>query len=292
MTRGLRLLSLVFVVGCLGMASSECAAAPVEYVKICPLYGAGFHYIPGTDTCFDASTNDARQQTVGGTWRWRIPNNPRTWVSKPEDACKGGRVVKVGDLTAADLVPNAHDRYETKTPYLLRLKPGQFVASVLYKGGFTPPKDYAVSALPACPSANAYVDDATDANCTAGAAPVGGGTGPACEVTCVNGAWQFTGNNTVGHVGAGNFCLYYLYLDPAQGGPVYSFPLGCIDTAAQATASGTLAFSPDAPDPPATDKDIYILGANGESWGNPAEIQGTLSVSLCVRHEARSRRGH
>src|SRR5260370_40339471 len=26
-------------------------AKPVEYVKICNLYGAGFYYIPGTDTC-------------------------------------------------------------------------------------------------------------------------------------------------------------------------------------------------------------------------------------------------
>jgi porin-like protein len=26
-------------------------AKPVEYVKICPLYGAGFYYVPGTDTC-------------------------------------------------------------------------------------------------------------------------------------------------------------------------------------------------------------------------------------------------
>ena len=26
-------------------------AAPVEYVKICDAYGAGFFYIPGTDTC-------------------------------------------------------------------------------------------------------------------------------------------------------------------------------------------------------------------------------------------------
>jgi Porin subfamily len=29
-------------------------AAPVEYVKICSLYGAGFFYIPGTDTCTSA----------------------------------------------------------------------------------------------------------------------------------------------------------------------------------------------------------------------------------------------
>ena len=26
-------------------------AKPVEYVKICSIYGAGFFYIPGTDTC-------------------------------------------------------------------------------------------------------------------------------------------------------------------------------------------------------------------------------------------------
>jgi hypothetical protein len=30
-------------------------AAPVEYVKICSLYGAGFFYIPGTDTCVNAN---------------------------------------------------------------------------------------------------------------------------------------------------------------------------------------------------------------------------------------------
>ena len=26
-------------------------AKPVQYVKICSLYGAGFYYIPGTDMC-------------------------------------------------------------------------------------------------------------------------------------------------------------------------------------------------------------------------------------------------
>src|SRR5258707_13337140 len=26
-------------------------AKPVEYVKICSVYGKGFYYIPGTDTC-------------------------------------------------------------------------------------------------------------------------------------------------------------------------------------------------------------------------------------------------
>ena len=29
----------------------EHQAAPIEYVRICDAYGAGFFYIPGTDTC-------------------------------------------------------------------------------------------------------------------------------------------------------------------------------------------------------------------------------------------------
>lgn len=42
--------------GLLAVAGAQAAdmpvkAAPVEYVKICSLYGAGFYYIPGTDTC-------------------------------------------------------------------------------------------------------------------------------------------------------------------------------------------------------------------------------------------------
>src|SRR4051812_14660023 len=30
-------------------------AAPVEYVRVCNTYGAGFFYIPGTDTCLRVS---------------------------------------------------------------------------------------------------------------------------------------------------------------------------------------------------------------------------------------------
>ena len=42
--------------GLVAMSGAQAAdlpvkAAPVEYVKICSLYGAGFFYIPGTDTC-------------------------------------------------------------------------------------------------------------------------------------------------------------------------------------------------------------------------------------------------
>ena len=42
--------------GLLAVAGAQAAdmpvkAKPVEYVKICSLYGSGFYYIPGTDTC-------------------------------------------------------------------------------------------------------------------------------------------------------------------------------------------------------------------------------------------------
>src|SRR6478735_9220467 len=41
----------LIVVGGAQAADLPVKAKPVEYVKICSLYGAGFFYIPGTDTC-------------------------------------------------------------------------------------------------------------------------------------------------------------------------------------------------------------------------------------------------
>jgi len=32
-------------------ATTAASSQPVEYVKVCSLYGAGYFYIPGTDTC-------------------------------------------------------------------------------------------------------------------------------------------------------------------------------------------------------------------------------------------------
>jgi hypothetical protein len=37
-----------------GIIATPSQAQPVEYVKVCSLYGAGFFYIPGTDTCTQA----------------------------------------------------------------------------------------------------------------------------------------------------------------------------------------------------------------------------------------------
>src|SRR3954470_22075267 len=42
--------SLIAVVGAQA-ADLPVKAKPVEYVKICSLYGDGFYYVPGTQTC-------------------------------------------------------------------------------------------------------------------------------------------------------------------------------------------------------------------------------------------------
>lgn len=41
--------------------------AAVEYVRVCPLYGAGWFYIPGTETCYNANTGETKKQSPDGT---------------------------------------------------------------------------------------------------------------------------------------------------------------------------------------------------------------------------------
>jgi hypothetical protein len=43
------------------------AAQPIEYVKICSIYGAGFFYIPGTDTCIKIGGWVRAEYVVGDT---------------------------------------------------------------------------------------------------------------------------------------------------------------------------------------------------------------------------------
>ena len=49
-------LLLVSAAGLVAVSGAQAAdlpvkAKPVEYVKVCSLYGAGFYYVPGTDIC-------------------------------------------------------------------------------------------------------------------------------------------------------------------------------------------------------------------------------------------------
>ena len=62
--------------GLVAMAGAQAAdlpvkAKPVQYVKICSLYGAGFYYIPGTDTCIKIGGLFVRSELE--RWRSRHP---------------------------------------------------------------------------------------------------------------------------------------------------------------------------------------------------------------------------
>ncbi|ANW03034.1 porin [Bradyrhizobium icense] len=50
-------------------------AKAVEYVKICTLYGAGFYYIPGTDTCIRLGGYLRAETTFGTSYHHDAPNS-------------------------------------------------------------------------------------------------------------------------------------------------------------------------------------------------------------------------
>lgn len=65
------MLKTIAFVGILAAATTSVAtesnAQPVDYVRICDLYGAGYYYVPGTDTCVHAESGETRRETAGGT---------------------------------------------------------------------------------------------------------------------------------------------------------------------------------------------------------------------------------
>jgi hypothetical protein len=63
---------LASAAGLVAMSGAQAAdlpvkAKPVEYVKVCSLYGAGFYYIPGTDICMKVGGYIRFQQNFGST---------------------------------------------------------------------------------------------------------------------------------------------------------------------------------------------------------------------------------
>ena len=110
-------------------------ADPVEYVKLCSLYGLGFFYIPGTDVCINPTTGDTREQTPGGTWRTRLPYADGKWVTDPDRECDPGRLVRVGSFRSTDFTVNAYCKLQT-APFRLRLEHGEFLTKIIMGGGF------------------------------------------------------------------------------------------------------------------------------------------------------------
>jgi len=80
---------LASAAGLVAMSGAQAAdlpvkAKPVEYVKVCSLYGAGFYYIPGTDICMK----------VGGYIRWQETANPGSNISGGPFFGTGGRATR------------------------------------------------------------------------------------------------------------------------------------------------------------------------------------------------------
>ncbi|WP_426411743.1 porin [Bradyrhizobium ganzhouense] len=48
-------------------------AKAVEYVKVCSLYGAGFYYIPGSDTCIKLGGYVRTEAVLGSNGIWNVP---------------------------------------------------------------------------------------------------------------------------------------------------------------------------------------------------------------------------
>jgi hypothetical protein len=97
---------LVAVVGAQA-ADLPVKAKPVEYVKICSIYGAGFFYIPGTDTCIK----------IGGWVRFEMDVNSGGSHSLPISG-GGGRNNRIDtvDLTLRDRWVISND-IRTQTEY-------------------------------------------------------------------------------------------------------------------------------------------------------------------------------
>ena len=86
--------------GLVAMSGAQAADLPVkakavEYVRICSLYGAGFYYIPGTDTCIklggylrvdvlaNTNTDDTGNTSGAGAANNRFTNG-YTWRSRED----------------------------------------------------------------------------------------------------------------------------------------------------------------------------------------------------------------
>lgn len=263
------LVSLTLAVGSLGTAAN--GHAVVEYVKICSLYGAGFYYIPGTDVCVKEENGDARQQTAGGTWRSLVPNSRGHWVTKLEDECEPGKLVKVGGFTPGDFTLNVSEKWQA-APVGLTLKPGEFISKVIMKGGFYNPNQ---------PLARTGIDSGLNALCLYSGDPnfvsiVGGG--PPQQPYWCNGQLPLScvSPSTIRGMPAAysvpvSAAYPDIYYNTDSNGTVIGQPLTCGSELVLATA-GT-----------------YDPTMIGNPPGLPVPTAGTLSTWVCVERGSRDR---
>lgn len=102
-----RLISFAFLAAASGFAAQG-SAAPVEYVKVCSLYGAQYYYSPGTDTCINANTGETRRLTEDGVvvGKTALASKVDDIDARVQRAFEGASVASA--LTSPDLVQGEH----------------------------------------------------------------------------------------------------------------------------------------------------------------------------------------
>ncbi|MGB7336124.1 MAG: porin, partial [Salaquimonas sp.] len=84
---------------------------PMEYVKVCDMYGAGFFYIPGTETCmningFVRSTYIHREETIDTDLSTTATGNPVTALPTTDGFVNGAVLTGIGGPAPAILERN------------------------------------------------------------------------------------------------------------------------------------------------------------------------------------------
>ena len=122
--------------GLLAMGGAQAADLPVkakavEYVKICSLYGAGFYYIPGTDTCIKLggylradSRAQRRQLDYTGSQIGSGAGQPSDATSTPAVRVRTSRSIPAPRPNTAWFVPSPRDFLVVRTRRTAALLPG------------------------------------------------------------------------------------------------------------------------------------------------------------------------
>ncbi len=123
-------------------------AKPVQYVKICSLYGAGFYYIPGTDTCLkiggwvrsvhgrrtdNSLTNGALATGQNST---RSSNNGWTWKARGYITADARTQTEFGTLRSYIAVGTAAARNPASNPATKRPRARTPRVSLCHRRGF------------------------------------------------------------------------------------------------------------------------------------------------------------
>ena len=140
MVKSLLLGSAAGVVAVAGAQAADLPvkAKPVQYVKICTLYGDGFYYIPGSDTCIRFSGYIRADYNYNGRARRIFGVAPTARRTAPSATTRPGIVRNFGRRYAdADCLRHAADVYERQHGEREDAESVQATRAFIQWGGFT-----------------------------------------------------------------------------------------------------------------------------------------------------------